>query len=88
MLRGFWLALLGLAIIGGSVVAAALTTLRVSDPPPIEFGWSITNFDANYAIQADGSIDVTEQIAVDFQDLQRHGIYRDIVVLQDCDSTN
>lgn len=41
-------------------------------------GWEITSFHADYIINADRSIDVTERIDVDFGPLQKHGIYRDI----------
>lgn len=40
--------------------------------------WSITSFDARYAVNADGTIDVTEDIAVDFGALRRHGIIREL----------
>ncbi len=42
-------------------------------------GWQIESFHADYVINADRTIDVTERIEVDFGPLQRHGIYRDIV---------
>ena len=41
---------------------------------------SITSYDARIAIQGDGSILVTEQIAYDFGNNQRHGIIREIPV--------
>jgi len=43
-------------------------------------GWTIPSFSANYTVNADRSIDVTERIDVDFGPLQKHGIYRDIPV--------
>ncbi len=43
-------------------------------------GWQITSFDATYHVNADRTIDVVERIAVDFGELQRHGIYREIPV--------
>jgi uncharacterized membrane protein YgcG len=43
-------------------------------------GWIIESFDVEYHVNADRTIDVTERIAVDFGELQRHGIYRDIPV--------
>jgi len=42
-------------------------------------GWIIESFHADYVINTDRSIDVTEWIKVDFGPLQRHGIYRDIL---------
>ncbi len=43
-------------------------------------GWAISSFDAQYTVNADRTIDVTERIIVDFGPLQRHGIYREIPV--------
>ena len=43
-------------------------------------GWTIPSFSANYTVNADRSIDVTERIDVNFGPLQKHGIYRDIPV--------
>ena len=41
---------------------------------------SITSYDARIAVQGDGSILVTEQIAYDFGNNERHGIIREIPV--------
>jgi uncharacterized membrane protein YgcG len=43
-------------------------------------GWTITRFDADYTVLPDRSLVVVETIAVDFKNLNRHGIYRDIPV--------
>jgi uncharacterized membrane protein YgcG len=40
--------------------------------------WVVESFTADYDVRPNGSIAVTEQIEVDFQDLQKHGIYRDL----------
>jgi len=40
--------------------------------------WSINSFHSDIAIQADGRVKITETIDVDFQSLDKHGIYRDI----------
>lgn len=40
--------------------------------------WEITSFKSALNIQSDGNVLVTETIAVDFKDLEKHGIYRDI----------
>ena len=40
----------------------------------------IDNFDVTIKMNADASIDVTEQIDYNFGSLQKHGIYRDIPV--------
>jgi hypothetical protein len=41
-------------------------------------GWNIVSFHAEYTVNANRTIDVTERIDVDFGPLQKHGIYRDI----------
>ena len=41
-------------------------------------GWNIVTFHADYTINANRTIDVTERIDVDFGPLQKHGIYREI----------
>jgi hypothetical protein len=43
-------------------------------------GWTITSFNSTYTVRPDRTIDVVENIVVDFGPLQRHGIYRDIPV--------
>jgi hypothetical protein len=43
-------------------------------------GWEITSFDAAYTVNRDGTIDVVERIAVNFNDLQRRGIFREIPI--------
>ena len=40
--------------------------------------WVVESFTADYDVRPNGSIAVTERIEVDFQDLQKHGIYRDL----------
>lgn len=39
-------------------------------------GWDITAFDIVYDVQADGAIEATETIHVDFGSLSKHGIFR------------
>lgn len=41
-------------------------------------GEHIRSFEAVISINKDGTVDVTEKITYDFDDLDRHGIYRDI----------
>lgn len=41
-------------------------------------GWEITDFNTNLTIQNDGTVAVTEKVAVDFHSFPKHGIYRDI----------
>jgi uncharacterized membrane protein YgcG len=45
-----------------------------------EDGWVIRSFDVRYVINADGTVEATEDIRVDFGTLERHGIFRDIPV--------
>src|SRR5712691_10772542 len=73
--------LLGSAVlcaIAAAVLAAVLVTPGgASAQAGLE---SITNYDTRIAIQRDGSILVTEQIAYDFGPDERHGIIREIPV--------
>lgn len=43
-----------------------------------EEGWVIDRFESDIGIQVDGSVEVSETIAVDFGSLEKHGIYRDL----------
>lgn len=43
-----------------------------------ESGWIINSFQSTIAVQPDGIVRISETIAVDFNALQKHGIYRDI----------
>jgi uncharacterized membrane protein YgcG len=43
-------------------------------------GWEITTFDATYRVNAAGTIDVVERIAVNFNALERRGIFREIPI--------
>ena len=56
----------------GAVPAAAQDT-----------GWQIDAFDVQITVNPDGTLRVVENIAVDFRDLDRHGIYRVIPVRYD-----
>jgi hypothetical protein len=51
-------------------------------------GWVITDFNASYAINSDGTVHAVEDIFVDFGTLQRHGIFRDIPVEYEYDDEN
>jgi uncharacterized membrane protein YgcG len=55
-------------------------------PVAADEGWVITSFDASYVINQDGSVDVVEDIRVDFGSQQHHGILRDIPVEYDYDA--
>lgn len=43
-------------------------------------GWSLERFTAQIVIQRDGSLRITESIAVDFGALKKHGIFREIPI--------
>ncbi len=43
--------------------------------------WEITKFTSDIFIKTSGEVQVTEIISVDFHDLDKHGIYRDIPVI-------
>ena len=58
------------ALLGSAGVARAQDT-----------GWTITDFHADYVVHPDGSLGVIERIVVDFDGLERHGIYRAIEVI-------
>jgi uncharacterized membrane protein len=51
-------------------------------------GWYINSFNSAIAIQPDGSVTVHETIAVDFKDLEKHGIFRDIPLIYRGESGN
>ena len=64
---------LGLALAGA--LLAALAGAAAADE-----GWTIERFAADIVVRADGSLEVTEAIDVDFGALEKHGIFRDIPV--------
>jgi hypothetical protein len=57
----------------------AALALPVSAPAQ-DSGWTVTVFHADYTIHPDAYACVSERIAVDFDGLERHGIYRSIPV--------
>jgi len=74
-------------------LAAALLILLpllalTSPPAAADEGWVIISFDASYVINPDGTVDVVEDIRVDFGPLQKHGILRDIPVEYAYDADN
>jgi uncharacterized membrane protein YgcG len=66
------------------VVAVLLAASSVA----ADEGWIIDRMDVQLAIRGDDTIDATEALDVDFRDLQRHGIFRDIVALQNFDEAS
>jgi uncharacterized protein (TIGR04222 family) len=65
-------------------LAAAAIALAVALPAAAQddedTGWTVTSFDADLQMAEDGSVTVSEEIAVDFADRERHGIFRVIPV--------
>ncbi len=49
-----------------------------------ESGWSVTSFEAAYRVSADGVVEVEERVEVNFRNLRRHGIYRDLFETARC----
>ncbi len=68
-----------LLTIAGLLLAAAVMTA--------DEGWVIDRYDIRLAIKPDASVDAREAIDVDFHDLSRHGILRDIVSELEYDAT-
>ncbi|MGE0687921.1 MAG: DUF2207 domain-containing protein [Dehalococcoidia bacterium] len=62
------------------LIAAAISLLLVVScgSSSEDTGWQITSFASRYIVNANGTVEVIEDIQVDFNDLQRHGIYRRI----------
>src|SRR5712691_11459529 len=68
-------------------VAAWLTVLTPVSLHADE-GWVITSFRAEIQVAKDSTITVTEDIRVDFQGLQKHGIFRTIPLRYRYDDTH
>lgn len=65
------------------VLLAAVLCWAVATPALAQdedTGWTVESFDARLRVTADGTVEVSEEIAVDFADLERHGIFRVIPV--------
>ncbi len=62
----------------GALVLFVAPIVRAQGSEALSGTEHIDSFNAEYAIRADGRVNVTERIAYDFSDLERHGIYRDI----------
>ncbi len=54
--------------------------LFITSPFPVfaETEWTITDFHSDIIVQSDGKVSIKEKISVDFNSLEKHGIYRDI----------
>src|SRR5438067_9936069 len=64
---------------------AAVSLHHTGTTASADEAWTIDNFHADIAIQRDASLQITEQIDVDFGAQQKHGIFRDIPVEFDYD---
>ena len=65
---------------------ATSTSTAPATPSPTsgpDVGWTVGLFEVRVTINSDGSLDVREDIAVDFGALEKHGIFREIPVLFD-----
>lgn len=67
------------------VVLAFLFLFFFSASPAFAMAdWDITNFHSDIVLQETGEVRIQEKIDVDFYDLEKHGIYRDLpIVYQD-----
>jgi hypothetical protein len=59
-----------------SIVVAALMMTSAAPAVAADTGWRIDAFTADIAIRPNGSLNIVEAIDVDFNGLQKHGIFR------------
>ena len=74
-----------------AVALAAMVVVTLAPPAAAQFdgyGWVIEDFDTEITVAADGVVRVAETIAVDFRDLEKHGIFRVIPVRYDLSPTD
>jgi len=60
------------------LVAVLAIVVFSTSPASADSGWTIRSFDADITIRGDGSLLIVEAIDVDFDGLEKHGIFRDI----------
>ena len=79
-----------LAAAGVGLLAALLLTLPVftTTARADDDGWVIRDFHSDLRVAGDTSMTVTETVAADFGQQQKHGIYRNLRVLSDYDARN
>jgi len=58
------------------VAVAALTLTAVVPAAAADTGWHIDSFRADITIRSNGNLNIVEAIDVDFEGLQKHGIFR------------
>lgn len=63
------------------ILLAFLFFLFFALPVSAQTAWIITHFHSDVAIQQDGKVRIEETIDVDFKNLEKHGIYRDLPVV-------
>jgi uncharacterized membrane protein YgcG len=63
---------------GLSVIAAMWVAAIAATPAQADEGWVIISFNSTIQIRADSTLDVAEDIRVDFGNLAKHGIFRTI----------
>jgi uncharacterized membrane protein YgcG len=63
-----------------ALLAAVVALLHATGASAQDVGWTIRTFDVRAAIDEDGSVEVIEELLVDFGSLQRHGIIREVPV--------
>lgn len=68
------------------VVVAALAVVAAPAGAQSDEGWTIRSYAVDLQVGKDGALHVTEQIAVDFRDLQRRGIFRYVPVWEELPS--
>ncbi|HEX6547426.1 MAG TPA: DUF2207 domain-containing protein [Candidatus Dormibacteraeota bacterium] len=72
--------------IGSTALGWNVTTADRTQPVATENGWLVDGLTTDVVINHDDSLRVTETINVDFANLQKHGIYRDIPIVYDYDA--
>ncbi len=70
-----------------AVVVMVATMAAPARAAAADTGWTIDSFAADIAIRADGVIAITEAIDVNFNSLQKHGIFRNIPTRYGYDDT-
>lgn len=75
------------AVALAGLLALAVLVTGAGSARAQDTGWVIRAFDAVYEVADDGTVEVVETIAVDFGQLEKHGIYRTIPVAYDYSPT-
>jgi uncharacterized membrane protein YgcG len=65
----------------GAIVAVLVLLAAPAIATAQDTGWTIPDFHADYIVHEDRSLGVIERIVVDFDGLERHGIYRTVEVV-------